>query len=77
MIPIHLSPAEIIQSPERAPEPVEGIEAKVTRVAEDAAEKTVEVATLTKALTVVVTTEVATSHDFAHEEFSVLYIGFT
>ena len=38
MIPIYLSPSEVIYSPERTPEPIERIEEEVTHFSKDATE---------------------------------------
>lgn len=43
MIPIHLPPPKVVQSPEGIPEPIEGVEAEVAHVAEDGAIEATEV----------------------------------
>ncbi len=59
---IHLPPTEVVESPQWAPEPVEGIEAEVAEVAEDGAIEAAEVVACVTHLSVIVVAEVATPH---------------
>lgn len=77
MIPIRLSPAEVVEAPEWAPEPVEGGgEAEVAEVAGDATHEAAEVVLRVASLLGVILAEVVACQDLVQEELAVLFDRF-